>query len=83
VIAKDNDKALKQSCAGLLKDMCMKYDNLVEIDKLASVKTKKVEVVRMVMEENVRIALENTCKIEAIQEEISELTSLTEYVRSK
>jgi hypothetical protein len=48
VIAKDNDKALKQSCAGLLKDMCMKYDNL-EIDKLASV-TKKVEVVRMVME---------------------------------
>jgi type III secretory pathway component EscV len=82
VIAKDNDKALKQSCAGLLKDMCMKYDNLVEIDKLASV-TKKVEVVRMVMEENVRIALENTCKIEAIQEETSELTSLTEYLRSK
>jgi hypothetical protein len=81
VIAKDNDKALKQSCAGLLKDMCMKYDNL-EIDKLASV-TKKVEVVRMVMEENVRIALENTCKIEAIQEETSELTSLTEYLRSK
>jgi hypothetical protein len=61
----------------------MKYDNLDEIDKLASVKIKKVEVVRMVMEENVRIALENTCKIEAIQEEISELTSLTEYVRSK
>jgi type III secretory pathway component EscV len=82
VIAKDNDKALKQSCAGLLKDMCMKYDNLVEIDKLASV-TKKVEVVRMVMEENVRIALENTCKIEAIQEETSELTSLSEYLRSK
>jgi type III secretory pathway component EscV len=82
VIAKDNDKALKQSCAGLLKDMCVKYDNLVEIDKLASV-TKKVEVVRMVMEENVRIALENTCKIEAIQEETSELTSLTEYLRSK
>jgi Synaptobrevin len=60
----------------------MKYDNLDEIDKLASV-TKKVEVVRMVMEENVRIALENTCKIEAIQEETSELTSLTEYLRSK
>jgi hypothetical protein len=49
----------------------MKYDNLDEIYKLASV-TKKVEVVRMVMEENVRIALETACKIEAIQEKTSE-----------
>jgi hypothetical protein len=71
VIAKDNDRVLKRSCGGLLRDMCMKYDNLDEIDKLASV-TKKVEVVRMVMEENVRIALENACKIEAIQEKTSE-----------
>ena len=62
-VAKDNDRALRGSCTTLLKAMCGKYDNLDDIDKLASV-TNKVEVVRLVMEDNVRIALENAVKRE-------------------
>ena len=64
-VAKNNDGALRGSCATLLKAMCGKYDNLDDIDRLASV-TNKVEVVRLVMEDNVRIALENAVKIEDI-----------------
>ena len=67
VVAKDNDRALRRSCTALLKAMCGKYDNLDDVDKLASV-TNKVEVVRLVMEDNVRTALENTVKIEDIQD---------------
>ena len=61
-VAKNNDGALRGSCTTLLKAMCGKYDNLDDVDKLASV--TKVEVVRLVMEDNVRIALENAVKRE-------------------
>jgi Cys-tRNA synthase (O-phospho-L-seryl-tRNA:Cys-tRNA synthase) len=67
VVAKDNDRALRGSCTALLKAMCGKYDNLDDIDKLASV-TNKVEVVRLVMEDNVRTAMENAVIIEDIQD---------------
>jgi hypothetical protein len=67
VVAKNNVGALRGSCATLLKAMCGKYDNLDDIDKLASV-TNKVELVRLVMEDNVRTALENTVIIEDIQD---------------
>jgi hypothetical protein len=43
----------------------MKYDNLASF-------TTKVEVVRMVMEENVRIALKNTEKVDDIHKASSE-----------
>ena len=67
VVAKDNDGALRRSCTALLKAMCGKYDNLDDVDKLASA-TNKVEVVRLVMEDNVRTALENTANLEHIQD---------------
>ena len=36
------DRGLDRTCGSLLQKLCQKYDNLAEVDKLASV-TKKVE----------------------------------------
>ena len=44
----------------------MKYDNLAEVDKLASV-TKKVDAVKLVMQDNVDMALQNCVKLEAVE----------------
>lgn len=71
--AKDNDKALKKSCASVLKHICLKYDNLEEVDKLASV-TNKVEMVKNVMHENIEQALENTATIEDIEAKSGEIS---------
>ena len=49
----------------MLQIICQKYDNLSEVDKLASV-TKKVETVKSVMQENVELALQNCVKLEDI-----------------
>ena len=50
----------------MLQKVCQKYDNLSEVDKLASV-TKKVETVKLVMQENVELALQNCVKLETIE----------------
>jgi hypothetical protein len=51
---------------------CQKYDNLAEVDKLAAVQ-KKVESVKLVMQENVDIALQNCVKLETIEKAAEEL----------
>jgi hypothetical protein len=68
--AKDN--TLDRSCGSLLQKICEKYDNLTEVDKLASV-TKKVETVKLVMQENVDLALQNCVKLETIERAAEEL----------
>jgi len=50
----------------------VKYDNLAEVDKLAAV-AKKVESVKLVMQENVDIALQNCVKLESIERAAEEL----------
>lgn len=50
----------------------MKYDNLSEVDKLASV-TKKVDAVKLVMQDNVDMALQNCVKLESIEKQAEEL----------
>ena len=60
------DRGLDRTCGSLLQKLCQKYDNLAEVDKLASV-TKKVETVKLVMQENVDIALQNCVKLETIE----------------
>lgn len=50
----------------MLQKICAKYDNLAEVDKLASV-TRKVETVKLVMQENVDLALKNCVKLETIE----------------
>eukprot|EP00599_Poterioochromonas_sp_BG-1_P003628 CAMPEP_0173148854 /NCGR_PEP_ID=MMETSP1105-20130129/9975_1 /TAXON_ID=2985 /ORGANISM="Ochromonas sp., Strain BG-1" /LENGTH=228 /DNA_ID=CAMNT_0014063603 /DNA_START=165 /DNA_END=851 /DNA_ORIENTATION=- len=66
------DRALDKSAANLLLSTCQKYDNLAEVDKLAAVQ-KKVESVKLVMQENVDIALQNCVKLETIEKAAEEL----------
>jgi hypothetical protein len=50
----------------MLLKICQKYDNLAEVDKLAAV-SKKVDSVKLVMQENVDMALQNCVKLESIE----------------
>jgi hypothetical protein len=52
--------------------ICQKYDNLADVDKLAAV-AKKVDSVKLVMQENVDIALQNCVKLESIEKAAEEL----------
>ena len=56
----------------MLQKICAKYDNLAEVDKLASV-TRKVETVKLVMQENVDLALKNCVKLETIERAAGEV----------
>jgi len=66
------DRALDKTCAGLLQKICQKYDNVADVDKLAAVQ-KKVDTVKLVMQENVDIALQNCVKLESIERAAEEL----------
>lgn len=50
----------------MLQKIAEKFDNLTEVDKIAAV-SKKVETVKLVMQENVDIALQNCVKLESIE----------------
>lgn len=56
-----------RSCASLFQKICQKYDDLSEVDKLAAL-TKKVETVKLTMQENIDVALQNCVKLESIEE---------------
>lgn len=66
------DRSLDKPCAGLLLKICQKYDNLAEVDKLAAV-AKKVDSVKLIMQENVDLALQNCVKLETIEKAAEEL----------
>lgn len=66
------DRALDKTTGTLLQKICAKYDNLQEVDKLAAV-TAKVDSVKLVMQENVDIALQNCVKLESIEKAAEEL----------
>lgn len=63
-VVRPNDKILQQLCA--------KYDDLLMVDKITAT-TKKVEMVKLVMQENVEIALQNCMKLEALEQSAEEL----------
>ena len=65
--ATGRDGSLNGSCQGMLHKLCQKYDNLAEVDKLASV-ARKVDTVKLVMQESVERALQNGTKLESIQQ---------------
>jgi hypothetical protein len=50
----------------MLQKIAEKFDNLAEVDKLAAV-SKKVDTVKLVMQENIDIALQNCVKLESIE----------------
>ena len=63
---KDSHVAVNKAARKPFGDLCKRYDDLTEIDKLTSV-TRKVEIVKNVMHENIEKILENTAKVEHIQ----------------
>jgi hypothetical protein len=66
------DGAFSRTCAQLFQKICDKYDNLSEVDKLSAV-SKKVETVKLTMQENVDLALQNCVKLETIEAAAEEL----------
>ena len=60
------DRALDKSASNLLLQTCQRFDNLAEVDKLAAI-SQKVESVKLVMQENVDLALQNCVKLESIE----------------
>jgi hypothetical protein len=66
------ERSLDRTCGDLLQKICRKYDNLSEVDKLSSV-SQKVESVKLVMQDNIDIALQNCVKLESIGKAAEEL----------
>ena len=60
------DRSLDRQCASFMQSICQKYDNTAEVDKLAAV-ARKVDTVKIVMQENVDAALQNCVKLESIE----------------
>ena len=56
------------SCASLFDKICRKYNNLQEVDKLAAL-SKKVDAVKLTMQDNVDRALQNCVKLESIEKQ--------------
>ncbi len=52
----------------------MKYNNVSDVDAIASAK-KKVEGVKLVMEKNIELALQNCVKVEQIEKATGQITS--------
>ena len=65
-------RSLDRAANPLLLACCTKYDNVAEVDRLAAV-TKKVDTVKLVMQENVDMALQNCVKLESLERSAEEL----------
>lgn len=68
------DRTLDKQCSSLLLKICEKYDNIAEVDKLASL-ARKVDTVKLVMQENVDIALQNCVRLENIERAAGKLSA--------
>jgi hypothetical protein len=64
--------SLSSSCDSLMSKLCGKFDNLGDVDKLSAVK-KQVDSVKVVMQDNINIALQNCVKLESIEATSEEL----------
>ena len=62
-----------KSCAQMLQKLCVKYDNLIEVDNVAAV-NRKIDSVKLVMLDNIGEALKNTEKIDLLNEQAQELS---------
>ena len=78
-MAKAGDKARSAKershdklCGPLLQKICQKFDNVGEVDKVAGT-LAKVESVKLVMQDNVELALANVVKLETVEKAAEEL----------
>jgi hypothetical protein len=60
------ERSLDKQCSSFMQKICQKYDNVAEVDKLAAV-ARKVDTVKLVMQENVDQALRNCVQLESIE----------------
>ena len=66
------EKGLDKACRGLFEKICQKYDNVNALDALSGV-VAKVESVKLVMQDNVEMALRNCVTLESIEKKAEEL----------
>jgi len=66
------DRVFDRSCTAAFDKLCRKFDNLDEVDKLSAL-TKKVDTVKLTMQENIEVALQNCVKLESIEAQAEEL----------
>jgi hypothetical protein len=66
------DGALDKPASKLLLKLCQKYDDVNSIDKLAAT-FAKVQSVKLVMQDNVDLALQNCVKLESIERAAEDL----------
>ncbi|KAH8091274.1 SNAP receptor [Aureococcus anophagefferens] len=64
-VAASRESELTAACKSLFKKLCAKYDDLASIDQLNKTMAK-VEGVKMIMQENIEIALQNCALIAVI-----------------
>jgi len=63
---------LTAACKSLFKKLCAKYDDLSNVDQLNKT-LAKVEGVKMVMQENIEIALQNCVSLDLIDKQAEDL----------
>jgi hypothetical protein len=59
------EKQYDKKCLSIFKELCQKYDNLSDIDALSNAQSK-VDDVKIQVQENITLALQNTEKLEEI-----------------
>jgi hypothetical protein len=64
LIAKDNSYTKKFK--DQFRKLCVKYNNVADVDAIAAAK-KKVESVKLIMEKNIELTLQNCVKIESME----------------
>ncbi|CAE7353809.1 VAMP726 [Symbiodinium microadriaticum] len=73
-IASAKENALSKSFKDQFRKLCIKYNNPGDVDAIASAK-RKVESVKLVMQDNVDLALQNCVKLESIEKAAEDLQS--------
>lgn len=68
--AKDN--SLTKLCVTILKKIAEKYDDLASVDKTHAV-LQKVDAVKLKMQENIDVAIQNCVKLESIEKQSEDL----------
>ncbi|KAH8048149.1 hypothetical protein JL721_12013 [Aureococcus anophagefferens] len=71
-VAASRESELTAACKSLFKKLCAKYDDLASIDQLNKTMAK-VEGVKMIMQENIEIALQNCVSLEHIDKQAEDL----------
>mmetsp|Transcript_9513 Transcript_9513/g.19000 ORF Transcript_9513/g.19000 Transcript_9513/m.19000 type:complete len:234 (-) Transcript_9513:26-727(-) len=66
------EHALDRAASKLMQRLCDKYDDLQQVDSIASVEAK-VDVVKVVMQDNISKMLENSAKLDDIYKTAEEL----------